>query len=333
MACVDVIVPCYNYGRYLEECIHSALAQKDVDVRVLIIDDFSSDNTETVGTQLAAQNCRVIYKRHTSNQGHIATYNEGLDWASRDYTLLLSADDMLTPGALGRATRLMDSHPEVGMTYGDVISTSAPNFTSATIPTVYRTEIIPGPVFIETSCRVCCTGVETVTAVVRTSVQKAVGSYRKELTHAGDQEMWLRFASVSDIGRIQAPQGYYRRHTANMSIGYYEGLGRRDYDQIRAAFEFFFANASDQLLGQERLLGMVHRELAIQAFYLANEAFDAGHHSACNELMAEAKGLWPAIQSHRGWRRLRVKQNLGSRLWSYLRPLLRSRRPPQVRTS
>ena len=43
-------------------------------------------------------------RRHEVNQGHIATYNEGLlEWAKADYTVLLSADDLLAPGALARA--------------------------------------------------------------------------------------------------------------------------------------------------------------------------------------------------------------------------------------
>src|ERR1035441_4659738 len=50
---------------------------------------------------------------------NIATYNEGLlEWADCDYTVLMSADDRLTPGALRRAADLLDSHPDVGFVYG-----------------------------------------------------------------------------------------------------------------------------------------------------------------------------------------------------------------------
>ena len=45
MSSVDVVVPCYNYGRYLRACVGSILSQRDVDVRVLIIDDKSSDDS------------------------------------------------------------------------------------------------------------------------------------------------------------------------------------------------------------------------------------------------------------------------------------------------
>src|SRR5436190_991816 len=103
MASVDVFVPCYNYARFLRECVGSVLAQEGVDVRVLILDDSSTDDSEQVGRALAAEDPRIEYRRHEKNRGHIATYNEGVEWIAGDYAMLLSADDMLAPGALARA--------------------------------------------------------------------------------------------------------------------------------------------------------------------------------------------------------------------------------------
>ena len=59
------------------------------------------DDSEKVGTELASRDPRILYRRHLVNRGHIATYNEGIEWAEGDYLLVLSADDLLTPGALG----------------------------------------------------------------------------------------------------------------------------------------------------------------------------------------------------------------------------------------
>src|SRR4051794_4607901 len=127
MSRVDVVIPCYNYGRFLRDCVASVLGQAGVDVRVLVIDDCSKDDTPAVGAVLAAADARVEFRRHAVNRGHIATYNEGLlEWAAGDYALLLSADDLLIPGALARAAALMDAHPEVGMTYGWEIKTPHP---------------------------------------------------------------------------------------------------------------------------------------------------------------------------------------------------------------
>src|SRR5947209_17315201 len=99
---VSVIVPCYNYAHYLPSCIESIVGQENVEVSVLILDDCSTDDTPTVASKLATDS-RVEVRRHERNVGHIATYNEGLEWVRADYTVLISADDLLTPGALARA--------------------------------------------------------------------------------------------------------------------------------------------------------------------------------------------------------------------------------------
>ena len=42
---VDIVVPCFQYGHYLQDCVRSILTQEGVEVRALIIDDASTDNT------------------------------------------------------------------------------------------------------------------------------------------------------------------------------------------------------------------------------------------------------------------------------------------------
>src|ERR1700674_936435 len=109
MSTVDVVIPCYNYARYLRSCVESVLSQRHVDVRVLIIDDASSDDTAEIAADLAMSDPRVEFRQHKTNKGHIATYNEGLlGWSTADYLVLLSADDMLVHDSLMRATRIMD---------------------------------------------------------------------------------------------------------------------------------------------------------------------------------------------------------------------------------
>ena len=92
MSTVDVIVPCYNYARFLKQSVESVLGQS-CQTRVLIINDASSDNSREVATELARQDSRVTFLDHARNKGHIASYNEGIEWLSGEYYLLLSADD------------------------------------------------------------------------------------------------------------------------------------------------------------------------------------------------------------------------------------------------
>ena len=77
---------------------------------------------------------RVEVRRHPVNRGHIATYNEGLAWADGDYVALVSADDMVTPGAFARATTIMRQRPG----RGPRLRAAAPRAVRPAVPTPDR---------------------------------------------------------------------------------------------------------------------------------------------------------------------------------------------------
>lgn len=317
MSSVDVVVPCYNYGRYLERCVRSVLGQPAVDVRVLIIDDCSSDDTPDVGQRLAATDPRVTFQRHHVNRGHIATYNEGLlGWATADYCLLISADDLVTPGALLRAALVLDSYPRVGLCYGgqQIFTDEVPSFDATPDPKV---EIWKGGDFWERCCRTGQNGVATPTAVVRTSIQHAVGGYRRELPHSADMDIWLRIAARSDIAYIDTPQAFKRMHGMNMQERFRE---IEDLKQRQRAFEFAFADARPLLTELPRYTNLAKRSLAFEAFWKASTDFDKGRLADCTEWLNIATRLDPAIVQTTEWRRLAVKQRLGVTVWGVLQP-------------
>jgi GT2 family glycosyltransferase len=336
MSSVDVIVPCYRYGHFLRECVESVLSQSIRDVRVLIIDDASPDNTAEVAAGFVREDPRVTFTRHRENKGHIATYNEGIEWAAADYMLLLSADDYLLPGALSRAADLMDAHPEVGLTFGNVIELSDSG-TKTPIRSIVETadkpdqRILGGLEFIELSGANVL--FETCTAVVRTEVQKRVGGYRLELPHAGDMEMWLRFAAHASVGFVSAYQAIYRRHSANMSSAhyYYTANGRfvytasgrlTDLQQRRAAFDCFFETCGNALPNSERFRRKLYWSLGAMAVGRASAAFNEGEMEGSKQLAEFALGVCPHIKRSLGWMKLNSKWHIGPRAWRALRPAI-----------
>jgi glycosyltransferase involved in cell wall biosynthesis len=264
MAKVDIVVPCYNYGRFLEACVRSVLEQSMGDLRVLIIDDASSDNSRLVAIKLAEGDRRVSVVGHARNQGHINTYQEGIAWASADYFLLLSADDMLVPGAIERAAAIMDANPDVVLTYGSCIEwrdeLPMPSVDVQQSNTWSRQD------FIRDSCEYGGCLVSTPTAIVRTSTQKAIGGYRASLPHSADMEMWMRFAAHGAVARIDAVQGIYRWHSSNMSSAYYD-RDLLDMQQRKEAFDSFFEEYGDRVPDAQRLHDRAVRVLAEKVFW------------------------------------------------------------------
>jgi Glycosyl transferase family 2 len=330
---VDVVVPCYRYGHFLRECVESVLSQSDVNVRVLIIDDASPDNTAEVAAALISEDPRVSFIRHVENKGHIATYNEGIDWTSADYTLLLSADDYLLPGALERATCLMDAHPAVGFTFGNVLELSD-NGNKVPTKSVIKATARPDSRILEGRELIELTGAEgnqvtTCSAVVRTALQKRLGGYRKELPHAGDMEMWLRFAAHAAVGFIFAYQGVYRRHSANMSTAYYFVSDGRltytkngrlgDLQQRKLAFDCFSEHCKN-LVGNEDVRRRLYRQFSESAVRHASAAFNDGEMDESRRLSELALAAYPEIKRSSAWVKMTCKRWMGARTWRAVRP-------------
>ncbi|MFI5371419.1 MAG: glycosyltransferase family 2 protein [Candidatus Eisenbacteria bacterium] len=332
MSRVDVVVPCYNYARFLDRCVESLLGQDGAEVRILVIDDASTDDTPAVGARLAAADARVTFRRHPVNQGHIATYNEGLlGWADAEYALLISADDVVAPGAFRRAIAFLDRHPEAGMVYGMarvIIDDAGPPAETGPVPAESR--IVGGADFLRHCCERAHCPVSTPTAVVRTTVQQTLGGYAADLPHSADLEMWMRFAMRGPIGVLRSVQAYYRWHASNMASRYYnQRLG--DRQEFLLTCHRMLGRSGERYPGAAPWMVSMHRLVAEEAVHSANKCFDLGDDESSRAWLALARELDPTIRSTRAWWRSRAGRLLGRPLVNAIRPVLHRLRglPPQ----
>jgi glycosyltransferase involved in cell wall biosynthesis len=331
MGSVSVVIPCYRYGHFLADCVRSVLdEQPGVDVRVLIIDDASPDDSAARARELAAADPRISVHVHEANRGHIATYNEGLlEWADGDYCVLLSADDRLTPGALVRATALLDANPSVGFAYGHPLTFQD----GAALPPARGADwqhgqwaVRPGMWWLQRRFRTAEGCITSPEVVMRTSIQHRIGGYDPALPHSGDIEMWMRAAAVSDVGHIRrADQAYYRRHGQNMSAVDFGGQ-LDDLRQRRAAFESVLAKCADTLPDAPAWAATMRWRLARQALRRAVRAYDKGTTATVpvDDLIAFAADCWPGWQQLPEHAGLRLRRAVGARTMPYLRPLVLS---------
>jgi hypothetical protein len=316
---VSVIIPCYNYGRYLTQCVDSVLGQEGVRIEVIVIDDASSDGSDQIVRELGARDTRIRAICHAVNQGHIATYNEGIAQVTGDYTVLLSADDLLTPGCLERATSLMEAYPSVGMAYGFPV-----DFTDSHLPAARTTAkswiIWPGHDWLAYRCKVGQNIVRSPEVVLRTSILHEIGGYQDHLPHAADFELWMRTATVSDVGYVAgADQAYYRIHTGNMHQSVFDMLD--DFSQRLASFDAIFNERSELLNDPGSMRDMAHRALARGA--LSQAIRDTAHRAIARSTLSRAIGAsslvavggepvdgyaefalkaWPEAENLREWR-------------------------------
>lgn len=325
MGSVGVVVPCYRYGHLLERSVGSVLDQPGVDVRVLVIDDASPDDSADRAKELAATDPRVEVVVHPENRGHIATYNEGLlEWADTDYALLLSADDRVTPGALTRAVEFLDAHPRAGLVYGNYLRFSDDAALPAARTGTPSWRSYAGLDWLGRRFRHGNGCMASPEVVVRTSVQREVGGYDPALPHTGDIEMWMRFSVHGDMGFLAGvDQAFYRVHGANMSAGYLADAGLADLQQRLAAYDSFLAKEGELVPGRAELEAVVRRRLAGDALWRAARAYDHGRVDTepVADLVAFAEEICDEAARLPEYRALRLRRRIGPGPSTLLGPL------------
>ncbi len=293
MPSVDVVIPCYNYGRFLKQCVGSVLSQGIGDLRILIIDNASTDDSVAVASELSASDSRIEVIARPVNLGAQTSYNAAVDWAEADYFAILCADDLFAPGALRRAQTIMEQDPSISFAFGRDIEfrdgAALPALADHGTPGRWR--ILSGECFIEDRCT---NPVATASMLVRTKVQKAVGHYRPSLPFTDDLEMMLRLAAHGRVAITDSVQGMRRLHGANMADVHHQTRSH-DLAQRQAAFESFFAHEGGQLPAAQRLRWLAGRYLAERAYWWALRSFISGHRRDAANLLAFALRRWPSM--------------------------------------
>jgi glycosyltransferase involved in cell wall biosynthesis len=112
---VSIVIPCYNYGRYLAEAIESALAQTWQADEIIVVDDGSTDDSLQVAHRFDSEpDIRIISQM---NQGAIAAFNNGVRASIGAFFVKLDADDRLHPGYLAATIPPLVASPEAGFAY------------------------------------------------------------------------------------------------------------------------------------------------------------------------------------------------------------------------
>jgi glycosyltransferase involved in cell wall biosynthesis len=109
---VSVLMPVYNGGKFLAPAIESILKQSLPDLKLIVINDGSKDQSDAVVRAYAERDCRIRYFSR-ENRGLIFTLNEGLGYCTGKYVARMDADDIALPDRLKQQFEFMEGNPEV----------------------------------------------------------------------------------------------------------------------------------------------------------------------------------------------------------------------------
>lgn len=104
---VDIVIDNYNYARFLDAAMDSALAQQHPRVRVIVVDDGSTDGSR----ELILRRGDAISAVLKQNGGQASALNAGFERCSGDVVIFLDADDLLLPDAAARVASAFADAP------------------------------------------------------------------------------------------------------------------------------------------------------------------------------------------------------------------------------
>ena len=114
----SIVIPCYNYGRFLRRAVDSALAQQGPSFEVLVVDDASTDDTPQVA---ASYGSRIRYHRNDRRGGPVLAGRYGFYHTTGEYLLFLDADDRLRDGYLTAMERALTLRPQARLAFGQIV--------------------------------------------------------------------------------------------------------------------------------------------------------------------------------------------------------------------
>ncbi|MDX6214439.1 MAG: hypothetical protein QOG99_23 [Frankiales bacterium] len=197
MTAVDVVIPVRNGGRLLRRAVDSALSQEGVEVRVVVVDDHSTDRA--IGRLPRDPRLVVVPSAGTGIPEALET---GIRLGSAPYVARQDADDVSLPGRLALQVRHLEAHPGIGLV--------ATGF-EVVVGRRVVASMAPGPAGFERKNPLCAGSV-----VVRRDVHEQAGGYRPAFAQSSDYDMWLRCLDHTGISVLPLP-GYRYRLTSGMT--------------------------------------------------------------------------------------------------------------------
>ncbi len=206
---VTVVVPSKNRWPLLRHTLDTILAQRGVEVRVILVDDGSSEPYEPHVAKLQEPRIALI---RTTGLGLSAARNTGLAASRTPWTAFSDDDDLWAPDKLLEQMAALTSHPDAKWCFcGTLQFDEAGEFVN-----VQRAEA--GPELHTRLLSGNCIPGGGSAIVARTQTLLSAGGFDESLRYAEDWEAWVRLSAQAPAVAVDRPLLAYRVHTRSMSF-------------------------------------------------------------------------------------------------------------------
>jgi glycosyltransferase involved in cell wall biosynthesis len=225
MPTVSVVIPNYNHARYLRQRIESVLGQTYQDFEVILLDDCSTDESQSILREYAADP-RVRLEFNEKNSGStFKQWNKGARLARGKYVWIAESDDYADGRFLEGLTRALEADPGIMFVYCRSWRVSEEGERNGFVESAFQfldaqrwsaDFVADGREECRTSF-LCTNPVQNASAVVfRKDIFEKIGGADESLRLCGDWKLWAAMAFEGKIGYVGEPLNYHRNHSESV---------------------------------------------------------------------------------------------------------------------
>jgi len=240
----SIIITTYNYEKYIQECVESALNQDFLgEYEIIVVDDYSTDSTSLILDKYDSI-IRINNKRNLSLE---ASANNGIKKSIGKYIVRLDADDCLEKNFLSEMFKHVEN--EDTFYYGDYTSISEDGSHLSKVNLI-------GFDKDEVKCRgdFLATG-----TVYSREMIVGAGLYSEKVKNCGleNYELILRLINDGFMGKhIDKNLFFYRRHSGNLSVEKFESIVSYGSELVRQyGIDCYVINQYHPYLGVKGIRG------------------------------------------------------------------------------
>lgn len=209
---VTVLMPVFNAEKHLREAVDSILCQTFTDFELLIINDGSTDRSESIIRSYADPRIRLV--NNASNMRLVATLNKGIGLASGEYVARMDADDISHPSRFAKQVAFLDQNPSCAMVAAKVRQMDCSSNDTGVWPD--DCNAVSGARILKQLPFANCIAHPTV--MIRKEVINRYG-YDPDQRHSEDYDLWLRMAADGCvISKLDDFLLRYRIHDESVTV-------------------------------------------------------------------------------------------------------------------
>lgn len=203
---VTVYIINSNYGKYISQAIQSVLDQTYKKIEILIIDDFSSDDSKKIIKKYVSNpKIKIIFNK--KKIGLLKSSNIAIKASKGEFVIRLDADDYFDKNLISIFIKKIKKNINSAFVYSDYYEV---NKFSQVLKKVKQINISSGSNIKDRPILAAC-------CLIRKSLMINVGLYDESFTRQDGYDFWYKIINEYSFSYVPKALFYYRRHSKNLT--------------------------------------------------------------------------------------------------------------------